>query len=41
MLRWLASRAYGVPRSSKGLQTAVAKSMMSQGSQNPLSRAAT
>jgi len=40
-LRWPASEVYGVSRSSKGLQTASAKSMMRQRSQNQLSRAVT
>jgi hypothetical protein len=40
-LRWPASEVYGVSRSSKGVQTASAKSMMRQRSQNQLSRAVT
>src|SRR5947209_5596966 len=40
-LRWPASEGYGVSRSSKGLQTASAKSMMRQRSQNQPSQAVT
>src|SRR5258707_14439599 len=40
-LRWPASEGYGVSRSSNGLQTASAKSMMRQRSQNHTSQAVT
>jgi hypothetical protein len=41
MLRWPASEGYGVSRSSKGLQTASARSMIRQRRQNQLSQAVT